>query len=75
MPHIRSRGRWAGHHHADVSAAREAGASDEEIHDSVLIAAAFCMVNRHVDGLDAVTPGDEAYDQMGKRLARVGYRR
>jgi hypothetical protein len=42
----------------------------------VLIAAAFCMVNRYVDGLGAVTPTeDAAYDQMGVRLARDGYRR
>ncbi|MCW6003132.1 carboxymuconolactone decarboxylase family protein [Micromonospora sp. CPCC 205371] len=59
-----------------VEAAREAGATDEELHDTVLIAAAFCMVNRYVDGLGAVTPTeDAAYDQMGVRLARDGYRR
>jgi uncharacterized peroxidase-related enzyme len=34
-----------------VQAARDAGASDVEIHDTVLIAAAFCMYNRYVDGL------------------------
>jgi uncharacterized peroxidase-related enzyme len=59
-----------------VEAARAAGATDEELHDTVLIAAAFCMVNRYVDGLGAVTPTeDAAYDQMGVRLARDGYRR
>lgn len=59
-----------------VEAARAAGAADEELHDTVLIAAAFCMVNRYVDGLATVAPTDDAaYDQMGVRLARDGYRR
>jgi uncharacterized peroxidase-related enzyme len=35
----------------DIGRAREHGASDKEIHDTVLIAAAFCMYNRYVDGL------------------------
>ena len=39
-----------------VATAREAGASDLEIHDTVLIAAAFCMYNRYVDGLGTYTP-------------------
>jgi uncharacterized peroxidase-related enzyme len=60
----------------EVAAARAAGATDEEIHDTVLIAASFCMVNRYVDGLAANTPSDEAsYDRMGRRLAENGYRR
>ena len=59
---------------ADVQAARDAGASDVEIHDTVLIAAAFCMFNRYVDGLAAWTPTDPAaYDEMGTRMAQVGY--
>ena len=58
----------------DVAAAREAGADDREVHDTVLIAAAFCMFNRYVDGLATFTQDDEAlYDEMGARLARVGY--
>jgi uncharacterized peroxidase-related enzyme len=61
---------------AGIEAAREAGATDEEIHDTVLIASAFCMLNRYVDGLDAITPTDEAlYEKMGVRLATDGYRR
>lgn len=60
----------------DIAAARAAGATDEELHDTVLIAAAFCMVNRYVDGLGTVTPtGEERYDKMGARLAREGYLR
>jgi uncharacterized peroxidase-related enzyme len=59
---------------SDVERARAAGATDLEIHDAVLIAAAFSMFNRYVDGLAAFTPRDEnAYDQMGQRMAREGY--
>lgn len=58
----------------DVARAREQGASDMEIHDAVLIAAAFCMFNRYVDGLATFTPHDAAlYDAMGLRMAEVGY--
>ena len=41
---------------ADVQAARNLGATDLEIHDTVLIAAAFCMYNRYVDGLGTWQP-------------------
>jgi uncharacterized peroxidase-related enzyme len=59
---------------ADVERARSEGATDVEIHDTVLIAAAFCMFNRYVDGLATVTPTDPAaYDAMGQRMAREGY--
>jgi uncharacterized peroxidase-related enzyme len=59
---------------ADVAHARAEGASDLEIHDAVLIAAAFSMFNRYVDGLATFTPTDPwAYDQMGQRMAREGY--
>jgi uncharacterized peroxidase-related enzyme len=58
----------------DIANAREQGATDLEIHDTVLIAAAFCMYNRYVDGLATYTPSDSsAYDQMGVRLAQNGY--
>jgi uncharacterized peroxidase-related enzyme len=58
----------------DITAAREQGASEEEIHRTVLIAAAFCMFNRYVDGLRANTPTDPfLYDMMGKRMAEEGY--
>jgi uncharacterized peroxidase-related enzyme len=58
----------------DVARARAEGATDVEIHDTVLIAAAFCMYNRYVDGLATFTPTDPAvYDAMGKRLATQGY--
>jgi len=58
----------------DIERARAAGATDKEIHDAVLIAAAFCMFNRYVDGLDTWEPGDpHMYDEMGKVLAAEGY--
>jgi uncharacterized peroxidase-related enzyme len=58
----------------DVAAARAEGATDLEIHDAVLIAAAFSMFNRYVDGLATFTPvGDEHYDAMGHRMAHEGY--
>ena len=58
----------------DVDRARAAGATDVEIHDAVLIAAAFCMFNRYVDGLATSTPADpNVYDAMGKRMAHQGY--
>lgn len=59
---------------ADVEAARNLGATDLEIHDTVLIAAAFCMYNRYVDGLGTVQPHDEAlYRERGRMVARNGY--
>lgn len=58
----------------DVEKARAEGATDIEIHDTVLIAAAFCMFNRYVDGLGTWAPGpNEAYAEMGERMAHVGY--
>lgn len=57
-----------------VATAREEGASDLEIHDTVLIAAAFSMFNRYVDGLATMQPKEEgAYRAMGVRLAEQGY--
>ncbi|MGA3238111.1 MAG: peroxidase-related enzyme [Bryobacteraceae bacterium] len=58
----------------DIARARNAGATDREIHDTVLIAAAFCMYNRYVDGLDTWQPADpQAYREMGQRMAHEGY--
>ncbi len=43
-------------------------------HDTVLVAAAFCMFNRYVDGLATFTPPDPAaYHEAGRRMARDGY--
>jgi len=58
----------------DIEAARSLGATDLEIHDTVLIAAAFCMYNRYVDGLATTQPEDEAmYRERGIRVAKDGY--
>jgi len=57
----------------DIAAARNQGATDHEIHDTVLIAAAFSMFNRYVDGLASFTPTDPAvYEAMGERM-KNGY--
>ncbi len=59
----------------DIETARSEGATDIEIHDTVLIAAAFCMYNRYVDGLATWQPDNEAfYDKMGEQRAREGYK-
>jgi uncharacterized peroxidase-related enzyme len=58
----------------DVERARTAGATDLEIHDTVLIAANFCMMNRYVDGLAAWTPEeDEFYRERAAKFAERGY--
>lgn len=60
----------------DIRQARAEGATDTEIHDTVLIAAAFCMFNRYVDGLGTWAPREkEAYRQMGEQMAFQGYLR
>jgi uncharacterized peroxidase-related enzyme len=59
---------------SDVDAARAEGATDLEIHDTVLIAAAFCMYNRYVDGLDTLQPTDpELYRQRAHLIVENGY--
>jgi uncharacterized peroxidase-related enzyme len=58
-----------------VAGARAAGASDLEIHDAVLIAAAFCMYNRYVDGLGTLAPQDpQVYTFAARHIVEVGYR-
>ena len=58
----------------DAQKARDAGADDEALHTTVLIAAAFCMYNRYVDGLATWASDDPAdYREMGIRLASQGY--
>lgn len=58
----------------DIDNARNQDATDIEIHDTVLIAAAFCMFNRYVDGLDTEVPANEnIYDQIGAYRAKNGY--
>jgi uncharacterized peroxidase-related enzyme len=58
----------------DIENARAQGATDKDIHDTVLIAAAFCMFNRYVDGLSASTPTDlGSYAPRAKQVAERGY--
>ena len=58
----------------DTARAREGGATDLEIHDTVLIAAVFCMCNRYVDGLATWAPDDpDFYRQRAAIVARNGY--
>lgn len=58
----------------DIAHAKDYGATDREIHDTVLIAASFSMFNRYVDGLASWTPTDPAtYEEMGIRMAEKGY--
>jgi uncharacterized peroxidase-related enzyme len=58
----------------DIAQARKHGATDLEIHDTVLIAANFCMMNRYVDGLDAWTPDDpNFYRERAAVMAEHGY--
>lgn len=59
-----------------IQKAKEEGATDLEIHDTVLIAALFCLYNRYVDGLATVIPADPAfYKGLGERLKTNGYNR
>lgn len=59
-----------------VDRAKKAGATDIEIHDTVLIAALFCLYNRYVDGLATLEPTDPAYyNVLAERLVTNGYNR
>lgn len=59
-----------------IARARNAGATDVEIHDTVLIAAAFCMYNRYVDGLATSAPDDlDGYRSRASAVATSGYNR
>ena len=58
----------------DIARAKQEGATDLEIHDTVLIAALFCLYNRYVDGLGTFRPEDPAYYQrLAARLVTIGY--
>lgn len=57
-----------------IEEARKNGATDIEIHDTVLIAAAFCMFNRYVDGLATWAPDDrQFYINRAPQRALDGY--
>lgn len=60
----------------DIDKAKELGASDLEIHDTVLIAALFCLYNKYVDGLSTFTPTNpEFYQKLGEKIKVHGYQR
>ncbi len=57
-----------------INRAKKAGATDLELHDTVLIAALFSLYNRYVDGLGSYRPEDPAYyQQLAHRLVTIGY--
>ncbi len=57
-----------------VATARQQGATDRDIHDTVLIAAAFCMCIRFVDGLATWAPeNSELYKFRATKIAEYGY--
>ncbi|MBZ5855922.1 carboxymuconolactone decarboxylase family protein [Flavihumibacter profundi] len=59
---------------SDIAYAKLNGASDRDIHDTVLIAAAFCMFNRYVDGLSARVPADlSSYPLRARQIVETGY--
>jgi uncharacterized peroxidase-related enzyme len=59
-----------------IERAKQAGATDVEIHDTVLIAALFCLYNRYVDGLGTALPAQAGYyDVLAERLVNHGYTR
>ncbi|MBV9961300.1 MAG: peroxidase-related enzyme [Parafilimonas sp.] len=59
---------------AQIDKAKQEGATDKDIHDTVLIAAMFCMFNRYVDGLASNTPTDlTTYPLRAKQIAEHGY--
>ncbi|MFC0182277.1 uncharacterized peroxidase-related enzyme [Pseudarcicella hirudinis] len=59
-----------------IELAKNNGATDLEIHDTVLIAGLFCLYNRYVDGLASVTPADPGfYEYLGERIVNHGYNR
>jgi hypothetical protein len=59
-----------------INKAKQTGATDIEIHDTVLIASLFCLYNRYVDGLATALPGNaEYFDSLAQRLVSHGYKR
>jgi uncharacterized peroxidase-related enzyme len=59
-----------------IEKAKAEGATDREIHDTVLIAALFSLYNRYVDGMATTMPDNDAYfDVLADRLVNHGYTR
>jgi uncharacterized peroxidase-related enzyme len=59
-----------------IKNAKDCGASDNEIHDTVLIASLFCLYNKYVDGMATIAPKEqEYYNQLGHKIVDFGYNR
>lgn len=59
-----------------IAKAKTEGATDLEIHDTVLISALFCLYNRYVDGLSTSLPTNNSYFRvLAERLVNHGYMR
>jgi uncharacterized peroxidase-related enzyme len=59
-----------------IEKAKAEGATDIEIHDTVLIAALFSLYNRYVDGMATAMPDNDGYFAMlADRLVNHGYSR
>ena len=59
---------------AAIEQARQAGATDREIHDTVLLTGLFCLYNKYVDGLATALPDNPVYfKQLGERITTIGY--
>jgi uncharacterized peroxidase-related enzyme len=56
-----------------VADARNHGATDRDIHDTVFDCGYLCLFNRYVDGLATLTPDPSAYEAMGERMGTIGY--
>ena len=71
--HVQQGGKFVTTEH--IEKAKSLGISDVEIHDTVLIAAAFCMFNRYVDGLGTFAPdAPEMYRERARKIAEeTGY--
>ena len=72
--HVQTSGKSVTPEH--IARAKREGATDIEIHDTVLIAALFCLYNRYVDGLATVTPAEPSfYKSLADRIVNHGYTR
>jgi uncharacterized peroxidase-related enzyme len=59
-----------------VARAKAEGATDAELHGTVLIAALFSLYNRYVDGMATTMPDNDAYfDTLADRIVHHGYQR
>lgn len=60
---------------ADINALKDAGWDDTSIYYAIGVCALFNFYNRFVSGNGVKLVSDEAFQRLGERMARVGYRR